>query len=132
MLKARGRGGGAGRDERVAVGVKKLTRGVESHLVAVNLDVPHEPLHASLEREPGNSWRSVKENEDLPNGFVGIGLRVAPDAKAWCHLAGQERLGVNNLGERAAASVRHASGEGRERSAGLAVYRIDLHPPRPL
>src|SRR6266852_656021 len=137
ILKARARAAGAGvsgRDERVAVGVEKLTRAVESHLVAVNLDVPHEPLHASLEREPGNSWRSVKENEDLPNGFVGIGLRVAPDAKAWCHLAGQERCGVHYFGERAAASVRIQSRKGRDRegSARLTVYWSDLHPPRPL
>ena len=119
-FKARSRAAGAGRKERVAVAVEKLTRGVKSHLVAVNLDVPHEPLHASLEREPGNRWRSVKENEDLPNGFVGIGLRVAPDAEAWCHLAGQERLGVNNLGERAAASVRVQSRKrkGAERPFG--------------
>src|SRR6266849_6594200 len=76
---------------------------------------------------PGES-----ENEGVPNGFVGIGLGVAPDAEAWCHLAGQERCGVHYFGERAAASVRHQSRKGRERSARLAVYRSDLHPPRPL
>src|SRR5712664_1393007 len=93
ILKARARAAGAGvygRDERVAVGVEKLTRGRDGKLVAVNLEVPHEPLHASLER---GRRRRVKENEGFPNAFVGITMGVAPDAEACCPLAGQERLG---------------------------------------
>src|SRR5882762_3831124 len=132
VFKARARAAGAGHGKQVAVGVEKLTRGVDSNLVAVNLEVPHEPLHASLEQEPRGSWRSVKENEGLPNGFVVIALGVSPDSEACRPLAGQERLGVHDLGERAAASERQQNGKGRDRSARLAVSRIDLHPPRPL
>src|SRR5258705_9865006 len=47
ILKARARAAGAGHCQHVAVGVEKLTRAVESHLVAVNLDVPHEPSRVS-------------------------------------------------------------------------------------
>src|SRR5712664_3231402 len=129
ILKARARAAGAGvygRDERVAVGVEKLTRGCDSKLVAVNLEVPHEPLHASLE------YRRVKENEGVPNAFVGIALGVAPDAEARCPLARKERRRVHNLGERVAASERQQKRKGRDRSARLAVSRIELHPPRPL
>ena len=85
ILKARARAAGAGRCEQVAVGVEKLTRGRDRNLVAVNLEVPHEPLRASLER---GRRRRVKENEGVPNGFVGIAMGVAPDAEACRPLTG--------------------------------------------
>ena len=80
ILKACAHGAGARRYERVAVRVVKLTRGLDCNLVAVNLDVPHEPLHPSL--EPWRGYRRVKENEGVGNGLVAIAMGAAPDTEA--------------------------------------------------
>src|ERR1051325_2978156 len=111
----------------VAAGIKKLTCGFKRKLVAVNLDVPHNPLYASLQC-PGRG--GVKQNERVDDRFVAISMRVAPDAEAWCALARLERWGVQKLAGRAAAMEHHQSVKGRARSTGLAVSWIDLDSPR--